>query len=90
MRASAGSRIVADKKKVHLVQRLHVRLPPGHRCHELRQQGHAMQDPECVRCSACVHSCPTGVLTFGQVRRDGALITLDALAASPVQMRERT
>src|ERR1700693_5122823 len=26
-------------------------------------KGMPMQDPECVRCSACVQSCPTGVLT---------------------------
>jgi ferredoxin len=52
-------------------------------------KGLPMQDPECVRCSACVQNCPTGVLTFGQVRRDGSLISVDALAASPVQLRER-
>ena len=28
-----------------------------------------MEDPECVRCSACVQQCPTGVLAFG--RYDG-------------------
>ena len=49
-----------------------------------------MQDPQCVRCSACVQSCPTGVLQFGRVRRDGSLIALDTLAASPVRMREDT
>ena len=27
-------------------------------------QGAPMQDPECVRCSACVTACPTGVLTL--------------------------
>jgi NosR/NirI family transcriptional regulator, nitrous oxide reductase regulator len=48
-----------------------------------------MQDPECVRCSACVHACPTGVLTFGQVDRAGRTIALDLLPASPVQMREQ-
>jgi len=41
-----------------------------------------------VRCSACVHTCPTGVLTFGQVDRSGSIIALDSLMASPVQMRE--
>jgi Fe-S-cluster-containing hydrogenase component 2 len=48
-------------------------------------KGLAMQDPQCVRCSACVHSCPTGVLTFGRVDRDGSVIALDRLAASSVQ-----
>ncbi len=51
-------------------------------------KGVPMQDPECVRCSACVEACPTGVLRFGQVRRDGSLITIDSLTASPVLMRE--
>ncbi len=51
-------------------------------------KGVPMTDPECVRCSACVHSCPTGVLQFGQVRRDGSLIGVDSLMASPVLMRE--
>jgi NosR/NirI family nitrous oxide reductase transcriptional regulator len=52
--------------------------------------GLPMQDPQCVRCSACVHACPTGVLSFGQVDRGGAVIALDTLMASPVQMRLRT
>jgi polyferredoxin len=52
-------------------------------------KGLPMRDPQCVRCSACVHACPTGVLQFGQVRSDGAWIALDRLAASPVLMRER-
>lgn len=51
-------------------------------------KGLPMVDPQCVRCSACVHACPTGVLQFGQVRRDGALLRADRLAASPVRMRE--
>jgi polyferredoxin len=51
-------------------------------------KGLPMQDPECVRCSACVQSCPTGVLQFGEVGREGQLIRLDTLAASPVRIRE--
>ena len=51
-------------------------------------KGAPMADPECVRCSACVQSCPTGVLTFGQVDRAGRTVAVDALAASPVRMRE--
>ncbi len=51
-------------------------------------RGRPMQDPECVRCSACVHACPTGVLQFGQVDRDGSIVSLDALLASPVRGRE--
>ena len=53
-------------------------------------RGLPMVDPQCVRCSACVEVCPTGTLQFGQVRRDGALIRLDTLAASPVRMRENS
>jgi ferredoxin len=52
-------------------------------------KGLPMNDPECVRCSACVQSCPTGVLQFGQVDRAGETIRLDRLAASPVLMQER-
>ena len=51
-------------------------------------KGLPMQDPECVRCSACVQSCPTGVLQFGQVNRQGQLISVDSLLASPVLARE--
>ena len=54
-------------------------------------KGLPMNDPECVRCSACVQSCPTGVLQFGQVdRKTGEVISLDNLQASPVIMREYT
>jgi len=52
-------------------------------------KGLPMADPECVRCSACVQSCPTGTLSFGQIRRrDGQVIRKDRLAASPVLMEE--
>lgn len=51
-------------------------------------RGLPMQDPQCVRCSACVHDCPTGVLRFGEVGRDGGVIRVDSLVASPVIARE--
>jgi ferredoxin len=54
-------------------------------------KGLPMADPECVRCSACVQSCPTGVLSFGQVdRKTGEVLKSDPpwLAASPVRRRE--
>lgn len=53
-------------------------------------KGKPMIDPQCVRCSACVQSCPTGVLSFGQVDKQGNAIAQDPawLAASPVRMRE--
>ncbi len=51
-------------------------------------KGLPMADPQCVRCSACVQSCPTGVLSFGRADREGRLIQLDALSASNVQRQE--
>jgi ferredoxin len=51
-------------------------------------KGLPMNDPECVRCSACVQSCPTGVLTFGRADGKGKVAATDGLAASPVRMRE--
>jgi ferredoxin len=52
-------------------------------------KGLPMEDPECVRCSACVSSCPTGVLAFGEVdRASGRELRRDRLAASSVQLSE--
>ncbi len=48
-----------------------------------------MEDPQCVRCSACVQSCPTGVLQFGRVDSDGVVVARDSLMASNVVARER-
>ncbi len=49
-----------------------------------------MADPQCVRCSACVQECPTGVLSFGRYGGAGGKeILLDRLPASPVLMREK-
>ena len=81
--------IVADKKKCISCNVCTAVCHQGIDVMNFANKGVAMQDPECVRCSACVQSCPTGVLRFGQVRRDGSLISVDALRASPVQMRER-
>jgi thioredoxin reductase len=50
-------------------------------------KGIPMEDPECVRCSACVQVCPTGVLSFGRIGAAG-LPVLDRLPASPVRMSE--
>jgi len=52
-------------------------------------KGRPMEDPECARCSACVQSCPTGVLRFGRISTQGET-TYDTLPASPVEMRERS
>jgi ferredoxin len=50
-------------------------------------KGLPMQDPECVRCSACVQQCPTGVLAFGRYDSERRIV-LDKIPASPVRMRE--
>ena len=50
-------------------------------------KGLPMEDPECVRCSACVQECPTGTLSFGRFGPGGEIIH-DKIAASPVRMRE--
>ncbi|MGH7729712.1 MAG: NAD(P)-binding domain-containing protein, partial [Candidatus Eiseniibacteriota bacterium] len=81
--------IVAEKKKCISCNVCTSVCHQGIDVMNFANKGVPMQDPECVRCSACVESCPTGVLRFGQVRRDGSLISVDALAASPVLMRER-
>lgn len=53
-------------------------------------KGLPMVDPQCVRCSACVQSCPTGTLSFAEInRKTGTIIRKDTLAASPVQMAEQ-
>lgn len=50
-------------------------------------KGKPMTDPQCVRCSACVQTCPTGTLTFAEIdRKTSTVLRKDKLAASPVQM----
>lgn len=52
-------------------------------------KGMPMADPECVRCSACVQSCPTGVLQFGEIDpASGAVLRRDKLVASTVVQAE--
>jgi NosR/NirI family transcriptional regulator, nitrous oxide reductase regulator len=80
--------IVSDKKKCISCSVCTSVCHQGIDVMSFANRGTPMQDPECVRCSACVHACPTGVLSFGQVGSGGQIIALDALAASPVQMRE--
>jgi len=48
-----------------------------------------LETHQCVRCSICVQTCPTGVLNFGQVDKTGRVIKIDAIQASPVQMAEK-
>jgi polyferredoxin len=80
--------IVADKKKCISCNVCTSVCHQGIDVMSFANRGRPMQDPQCVRCSACVQSCPTGVLRFGEVARDGSLIRLDSLLASPVIGRE--
>jgi polyferredoxin len=82
-------RIIADKKKCISCNVCTSVCHQGIDIMNFANKGLPMADPECVRCSACVQGCPTGVLTFGQVDRDGRVISTDRLAASPVQIKER-
>jgi ferredoxin len=81
-------RILADKKKCISCGQCTANCHQGIDVMSFANRGLPMADPECVRCSACVEVCPTGVLQFGEVGRAGNLIRLDSLAASPVVMRE--
>ncbi len=81
-------RILADKKKCISCNVCTTVCHQGIDVMSFANRGLAMADPECVRCSACVQGCPTGVLTFGQVDGRGVPIRFDRLPASPVAARE--
>jgi ferredoxin len=80
-------RIFADKKKCISCNVCTSVCHQGIDVMNFANKGLPMQDPECVRCSACVQSCPTGTLTFGRVGKDDAPI-YDRVLASPVQAKE--
>ena len=82
-------RILADKKKCISCNVCTSVCHQGIDIMNFANKGLPMADPECVRCSACVESCPTGVLEFGQIDpRTGETISTDKLAASNVRQRE--
>ncbi|HEY3175101.1 MAG TPA: NAD(P)-binding domain-containing protein [Candidatus Polarisedimenticolia bacterium] len=82
-------RILSDKKKCISCNVCTTVCHQGIDVMNFANKGLPMADPECVRCSACVQSCPTGTLTFGQVDPSTLLvIRRDRLAASPVLMAE--
>jgi len=81
-------RIFADKKKCISCNVCTSVCHQGIDIMNFANKGLGMRDPECVRCSACVYSCPTGVLTFGRLTVNGDPI-LNRLPASPVQIAER-
>jgi len=84
-------RILADKRKCISCNVCTSVCHQGIDVMSFANKGLPMEDPECVRCSACVQGCPTGVLWFGQVdRRTGRELRSDPpwLAASPVRRVE--
>lgn len=84
-------RIIADKKKCISCNICTAVCHQGIDIMNFANKGLPMEDPECVRCSACVQHCPTGVLQFGQVNPETEeVIKIDRLAASPVLMREES
>jgi len=50
-------------------------------------RGMPMEDPQCVRCSACVYHCPTGTLSFGYLDEQGNPV-LDKTVASSALLKE--
>ena len=81
-------RIMADKKKCISCNVCTSVCHMGIDVMNFANKGLPMRDPECVRCSACVHDCPTGVLQFGRVDGAGQPAVTDRLPASPVRVRE--
>lgn len=80
-------RIFPDKKKCISCNICTTVCHQGIDVMHFANKGMPMEDPECVRCSACVQSCPTGVLQFGRFDSGGAIV-YDTLSASPVLMQE--
>jgi NosR/NirI family nitrous oxide reductase transcriptional regulator len=84
-------RILAEKKKCISCNVCTSVCHQGIDVMSFANKGLPMADPECVRCSACVQHCPTGVLSFGQIdRRTGDVLSSDPpwLVASPVRRVE--
>ncbi|MCB1120130.1 MAG: NAD(P)-binding domain-containing protein [Verrucomicrobiae bacterium] len=82
-------RIFADKKKCISCNVCTSVCHQGIDVMAFANKGLPMEDPECVRCSACVQSCPTAVLSFGRYTSSGN-VYLDAIPASPVLPKENS
>ena len=80
-------RIFAEKKKCISCNICTTVCHQGIDVMNFANKGLPMADPQCVRCSACVQSCPTGVLRFGRFDGHGGVI-YDQLQASPVRIQE--
>jgi len=74
-------RIFADKQKCISCNLCTSVCHQGIDVMNFANKGLAMEDPQCVRCSACVASCPTETLSFGRITANGS-IKLDRLAAT--------
>lgn len=82
-------RIFADKKKCISCNVCTSVCHQGIDIMSFANKGLPMEDPQCVRCSACVQSCPTGTLQFGRIdRQSGEVLAYDRLQASPVRSLE--
>ncbi len=75
-------RIIADKKRCISCNLCTAVCHQGIDVMGFAQRGIPVEDPQCVRCSACVEECPTAVLRFGEVDRDGRVVRLDRLEAT--------
>jgi thioredoxin reductase/ferredoxin len=80
-------RIFADKGKCISCSQCTSVCHQGIDVMNFANRGLPMEDPQCVRCSACVYHCPTGVLSFGRLGKYGEPV-LEQLPASPVQMND--
>lgn len=74
-------RIFSDKKKCISCNMCTSVCHQGIDIMSVANKGLPMNDPQCVRCSACVQSCPTGCLHFGQSGKNGDPDKRDSLAA---------
>lgn len=86
-------RIFADKQKCISCNVCTTVCHQGIDVMAFANKGKPMNDPQCVRCSACVQQCPTGVLYFGRYSNgpeETRVKILDSLPASPVRMKEKT
>ena len=72
-------RIFADKSRCISCNVCTTQCHQGIDVMTFARQGIPMADPQCVRCGACVHDCPTDVLRFGKLGQDGVTVELDEL-----------
>jgi NosR/NirI family transcriptional regulator, nitrous oxide reductase regulator len=82
-------RILPDKSKCISCNECTASCHQGIDVMAFANKGKPMEDPECVRCSACVQVCPTGTLQFGEIDpKTGQILRTDKLQASAVLMAE--